>query len=99
MGYAYLKPQESGNRWNCYEAQAGTVRVTAEVPFSFKVSPWSTAELMNTKHNYELPESSAVYFHLDYKMSGLGSGSCGPELQKQYRIEDRQIHWEFAVQC
>ena len=97
MGYSYLKPQESGSRWNCYESRVGPFRVTAEKPFSFCASPYSVAELAETRHNYELPQSHRIYFHIDYEMSGLGSGSCGPELQKKYRLEKPEFHWKFRL--
>ena len=98
MGYSYLRPQEAGNRWNCWDVKVGEIRVVSETPFSFKASPYSIAQLTEIKHNYELPQSEAVYFHIDYKMSGLGSASCGPELQKKYRLDEDNFHWEFVIQ-
>ena len=99
MEFSYLRPQEGGSHWNCYQVNMGAFRITARQPFSFCASPYSVAELMEAKHDYELPESSAVYCHIDYKMSGIGSNSCGPELEEAYRFSEETFHWEFFLEC
>ncbi len=93
-----IKPQETGSRWNCYEVQVKNVHVTARQPFGFCVSAYSVDQLTQAKHDYELPESDSIYFHLDYKMSGVGSNSCGPELAEQYRLCETSFDWEFALE-
>ena len=98
MGYNYVKPQETGSRWHCYQAQVGDVRVTSQMPFSFNASPYSVAELTKAQHNYELPKSKGIYFHIDYKMSGVGSNSCGPALAEPYRFSETSFHWEFTLE-
>lgn len=99
MGYPYLKPQEAGSRWSCWQAQVGSICATSRRPFSFNASPWSVAELTETMHNYELSDSQTVYFHLDYRMSGCGSNSCGPALMQQYQFNEEDFHWEFFLEC
>ena len=47
--------------------------------------------------NYELEKSGHVIWHLDYGMSGVGSNSCGPELLKQYRLNEEKMHWELVI--
>ena len=42
-------------------------------------------------------ESDDVNLYLDYRMSGLGSHSCGPELDKMYRITERDIVLSFEI--
>lgn len=84
--YHYVKPQESGSHFATTELVLGSrLKVTAEKPFSFSVLPWSTEELTETAHDFELPPSKRVYVNLDLAMSGVGTASCGPELQKDYR--------------
>ena len=34
---------------------------------------------------------------IDYKNSGIGSNSCGPELLEQYRLDDKEISYEFSI--
>ena len=54
-------------------------------------------ELTEKMHNYELEKSGHVIWHLDYGMSGVGSNSCGPELLKQYRLNEEKMHWELVI--
>lgn len=98
MGDDLIKPQETGSRWHCWEAQVGSVKVTGKKPFSFNASPYSVAELTKTRHNYELPEPKATWFHIDYKMSGVGSNSCGPTLYEPYRFSEEKFQWEFVLE-
>ncbi len=81
----YIMPQESGSHFAstrlCLE---GLMEVTAEKPFSFSVLPWSTRQLTDAAHDFELPASDATYINLDVAMSGVGTGSCGPALIQKY---------------
>ena len=70
----------------------GPTALTAasETAFSMNVSPYTQEELAEKNHNYELEKSGETVFCLDYKMSGVGSNSCGPELLPQYRLEEEE---------
>ena len=94
----YIKPQENGSHYNCYEAQAGSLFAEGSKPFSFNASYYTAQELASKAHNYELEKSGHVILHLDYVMSGVGSNSCGPELLKQYRLDEEEMHWEMLLQ-
>ena len=81
----YIKPQENGSHFACdfvkAQTQTGTgLCVQADVPFSMNVSPYTQETLASTRHNFELRESEHTVLCLDYKQSGVGSNSCGPEL-------------------
>ncbi len=81
----YIKPQENGSHFaSTMLTINGLMNITAEKPFSFSVLPYSTRELTDAKHSYELKRSTATYINLDINMSGIGTGSCGPELAKKY---------------
>ncbi len=82
----YIKPQENGSHFGSTKLVIdGVMEVTAEEPFSFSVLPYSTEQLKNAKHDFELGERDATYVHLDIAMSGVGSNSCGPQLKTEYR--------------
>ena len=82
----YLMPQENGSHFGATKLMIDNVAtITAPTPFSFSVLPYSTDELQNAKHDFELKKSTATYVNLDIAMSGIGSNSCGPELDKKYR--------------
>ena len=67
----------------------GLFKATAEKPYSFSINPYTTKQLVNTKHNFELPENDFVNVCLDIGMMGIGSGSCGPQLDAKYRLKEK----------
>lgn len=83
----YVRPQESGSHCESeHLALNGLFTLTAEKPFSFSVNPFTTAQLRDTKHNFELPENDFVNVCVDLGMRGVGSYSCGPVLPEKYEI-------------
>ena len=91
----YIRPQENGSHYNCQYVQAGPLRAQGKRPFSFNASVYTQEELTEKKHNYELEKAGCVVVCTDYKMSGVGSNSCGPELLKQYRFDEEEFAWEM----
>ena len=73
---------------------AHNIAVTSAVPFSMNASPYTAEELTNAAHNYELPESDKSVLCIDYRQNGIGSNSCGPELDEKYRFDEDE--WEFG---
>ena len=94
----YIKPQENGSHYNCYEAQIGSLFAKGSRPFSFNASYYTVEELATKAHNYELEKSGNVIVHLDYAMSGVGSNSCGPRLLEKYQINEENIHWDIMIE-
>ncbi|WP_338044596.1 hypothetical protein [Paenibacillus periandrae] len=35
--------------------------------------------------------------HLDYKIGGVGSNSCGPELLVPYRLDEKDFKFELKI--
>ena len=97
----YLKPQENSSHWGCRYVTltdgAYSLTASSETPFSMNVSPYTQEELAEKKHNYELTKCGQTVFCLDYKMSGVGSNSCGPELLPQYRLEEEEFAFRFTL--
>lgn len=95
----YLKPQENGSHYGCREVKvvnsADCFTVQSHTPFSMNVSPYSQDELGSKKHQYDLEKSGSTILCVDYKMSGVGSNSCGPALKAQYRLNE--IEWDWAI--
>ncbi len=82
----YIKPQENGSHFATTKLSIDDIlEVTAKNPFSFSVLPYSTEQLTQAKHNFELGESDGAYVHLDVAMSGVGTASCGPGLIDKYK--------------
>ena len=63
----------------------------------FRGKYYTIEELKTKKHNYELCEADYLTLCLDYKQSGVGSNSCGPELLPQYRMNDEEFCWKFRM--
>ena len=83
----YIRPQESGSHYACkYLAVKDLFKVTAEQPFSCSVNPYTTKQLCETLHSFELEENDFVNVCIDLAMRGVGSHSCGPELPAEYEI-------------
>ncbi|TRC36968.1 hypothetical protein FEA30_00065, partial [Mannheimia haemolytica] len=74
--------------------QLPNLAVTAEKPFSFNFSPYTQEELTAKTHSYDLVESDSTVLCVDYKMSGIGSNSCGPSLKEQYRLNEENFDWK-----
>ena len=99
----YIKPQENGSHYYCSEVNLwdgmDSVSISGNQPFSFNASNYTIEELTEKRHNYELVTADFVSLIIDYKQSGVGSNSCGPELKEQYRLNERDINWEVSLIC
>ena len=91
----YIRPQENGSHYNCSFMQAGGFMAQGKRPFSFNASEYTPEELTEKAHNYELEKAGCVVACTDYKMSGVGSNSCGPALLEQYRFDEEEFQWEM----
>ncbi len=94
----YIRPQENGSHYHCeYVTVADDqykLSVYNEMPFSFNLSEYTAEELTKKDHNWELEKSGQTIFCIDYRQSGIGSGSCGPQLARQYRLNG--THYSFG---
>ncbi|WP_303972003.1 glycoside hydrolase family 2 TIM barrel-domain containing protein [Streptococcus merionis] len=102
MGEPYIYPQETGNRESVYWAEvtgAGRLlQVEAQRPIAFKASLYSPEQLTAATHQDLLPQSEAVFLHLDVAQAGIGSNSCGPSLAEAYQLKDPNYHLELSFQ-
>jgi beta-galactosidase len=94
----YPMPQEHGVHTNakslCIENK---IKFTAEEPFEFNVSKYSINQLYKAMHTDEIGDSYATHVRIDYKNSGIGSNSCGPDLEPVYRLNEKEIFFQFDV--
>ncbi len=94
----YIKPQENGSHYHCeYVVLSGggqKLAVYNETPISFNASEYTEEELTEKAHNYELEKCGSTVLCIDYRQSGIGSGSCGPQLAHKYRLN--QNHYTFS---
>ncbi len=93
----YIYPQEHGNHTLVKKITIDDLfTFTCENSMDINVSDYSSENIYKAKHTNELIESSGSVLRIDYKMSGLGSGSCGPQLSEKYKLCEKHIEFEYT---
>jgi len=93
----YVMPQEHGNHTKTKFLQIGGLEFRTDGEFEFNVSNYSSETLTQATHTDELQENEHTIVRIDYKNSGIGSNSCGPELLEQYRLKEKKILFKFNI--
>ncbi len=96
----YARPQENGSRAEVTEltlsdAASATELTVRGAGFSFAARPWSQAALAAASHPFDLVADGRVHLTLDARQHGIGTASCGPGVQPQYRLEPQSV--AFAI--
>ncbi len=94
----YIMPQEHGNhtRARVLTMDCG-VEFVGEREFEFAVSQYTSEALTEAKHVNELKKNGKTNVRVDYKVSGIGSASCGPELLEKYRLGRGKVNFSFFI--
>ena len=58
---------------------------------------YSTDAIDRAEHTDELISDGKTHLRIDYRCSGIGSASCGPELEPQYRLSEKDISFRFSL--
>ncbi len=99
----YIMPQEHGahcdTRWVQVRHVGGYgLYVSAHGDtFSFNASHYSTEQLSEAKHDWELEYEGCTHLNIDYAQSGIGSNSCGPALDPKWRLEAKKYSFSFRL--
>lgn len=94
----YPMPQEHGLHTNAKALIIeNQLQFTAQSPFEFNVSKYGIDQLWKAKHTDEIGDSFATHVRIDYKNSGVGSSSCGPDLEPEYKLSEKEIEFSFNV--
>ena len=93
----YVKPQEHGNHTGVRELTIGNLTFRGRDTFECAVSRYTALDLYHARHTDELRSDGNVHLRIDYKMSGLGSGSCGPLVGEEYRLKEKDIRFAFDI--
>ncbi|RIP35008.1 beta-galactosidase [Staphylococcus gallinarum] len=100
-GDQHIKPQETGSHNETTFMQvrnnSNKITVISNQPYSFNVTYYSLEELTHKRHKDELIGDNHTHLYIDYGQSGIGSNSCGPELQEEYRMNDKEIKFSFQL--
>ena len=94
----YIMPQEHGNHTGvrCMRLKGG-LAFEADRDFEINVSQYTSEMLTNASHTDELEKCGNTIVRIDYKVSGIGSNSCGPELIEKYRLNEKEINFNFVM--
>ena len=103
----YVKPQENSSHWNAkylkaYNENQNIIFEVADSTgktqnFSFSAGEYTQEELAQKKHNFELEKCESNVICIDSQMAGVGSNSCGPELDKKYRVNLPNLCATFKI--
>ena len=97
----FVRPQENmahnGTKWVAVAGREGhgLLALRKASDFSFNCAHFTAKQLTDTAHDYELAPLKTTVLNLDYRHNGIGSNSCGPVLEKDYRFDEKAF--SFAV--
>ena len=91
----YVRPQEHGNHAAVSYLKIGQLAFFGQDTFECGVSQYSTQALFAAKHTDELVRDGKTHLRIDYRNSGIGSNSCGPQLEPEHRIDEKEIQFTF----
>ena len=89
---AYYIPENEG----AYMLLNG-LEFIANDTFEMNVSLYDSMALTEAQHIDEIVKNGAVNVRIDYKASGIGSASCGPEIMDKYKLKEKEIDFSFVV--
>lgn len=100
----YIMPQEHGHktgvRWLRLGQENGKgLRVLGQPVLEFNASHFTDNDLYACTHTYELKPRSEVILTLDAAHRGLGTNSCGPDTLEQYRLLEKDYHFQFILKA
>lgn len=94
----YVRPQEHGNHYDCRVLKLNNaMKITADSSMEICVLHHSTEALTAAQHTDELVKSEFTNVRVDYKVSGIGTGSCGPWTDEKYRLKEKEITFGFTL--
>ena len=94
----YVRPQEHGNHTRARMLNIEDTIEFTGTDFEFNVSNYSIEQLHTAQHTDEIGDSAVTHVRIDYKVSGIGSGSCGPDLEPEYRLNEKKIAFAFNIE-
>lgn len=100
----YPYPQENGNkmgvRWVSMDnGNKLGLKILAQQPLEVSAHHYSTKNLDEATHTYELKPSENIFWNIDHRQCGLGNGSCGSNTRKEYCIlPTKKYHFSYWMQ-
>ena len=92
----YVRPQEHGSHTRVRRLTVNGLTFEAE-NMEACVSEYTAADLYAAAHTDELRKDGFTHLRTDYRVSGLGSNSCGPALDPRYRVDEKEMSFTFTL--
>ncbi len=97
MHTPYIFPCENGLRCDTRLLQVGNLEVSGL--FHFRVSPYSTKQLTDTRYQYQLQPEKGLYLHLDGFHMGIGGDdSWSPSVHPDYQLGAGIYRYQVTLQ-
>lgn len=97
----YIKPQENSAHKGCRFARITDLRGLGlgfyADSFSLTATHMPPEVLESVGHDYELVPRDFTTVIIDYRHSGVGSNSCGAELNEKYRLSEKEFDFVFST--
>ena len=98
----YVRPQEHGNhtdvKWLAvYDAMGRGLLFKAKDTFECSASHYTAHDVDAAAHTCDLVKRDETIVRIDYKVGGIGSGSCGPYTEDKYKLLDKKIQYSFSI--
>ena len=101
----YVRPQENMAHVETHwmkvhtESEHGLMVLPADQTetISFNCCHFTPLQITKTHHDFELVPKKETVVNIDYRNAGIGSHSCGPSLQAEYRIKSGNHRFAFRI--
>jgi hypothetical protein len=98
----YIFPEENGNktdvRWAALADPDGIGLMAIGEPWvGVSVHHFTTEDLANARHTFELKQRNEIILNVDYAQSGLGSASCGPGRLDKYKVKAEETRFRVKL--
>jgi hypothetical protein len=98
----YILPQENGNktdvRWVALtDADGVGLLAVGSRPIEVSAHHYTTEDLTEARHTYELTRRDEITLNLDYRQAGLGSASCGPGTRDEYLLQPEPVRYSVRL--
>ncbi len=102
MTERYVKPQSMGNREGLRELRLSDneghgILIKTEGDVSFSALRYTSKDLMDTQHMWELQPRPFIELYLNAYLRGIGNASCGPDTIPAYYVPDTPMSFRLRV--
>jgi beta-galactosidase len=101
LAVPYILPQENGTRGEVTELRvagpAGIVQTSHATPLHINVGRYSTDQLEDAAHWWELPPARTTVVHLDVAHRGVGTAQLGPDTRPAHRLSGSEYSWTWRL--